>query len=153
VVGSLSGVARRQLRALEEHGCAAVPVVAGTPGEALGAARAALAGGECATLHSAEDRNAADAGAVVGALAEAVAALSEERLFNALVLTGGETAVGVARRLGAVGIRLAGEVEPGIPVGTLIGPRPYGVVTKAGAFGEAGTLVGAVETLLTGWEG
>ena len=153
VVGSLSAVARKQLSALEEHGCAAVPVVAGTPGEALGAARAALAGGECAALHSAEDRAASDAGAVVGGLAEAVAALSEEGLFDALVLTGGETAVGVARRLGAVGIRLAGEVEPGIPVGTLIGPRPYGVVTKAGAFGEAGTLVGAVETLLTGWEG
>jgi D-threonate/D-erythronate kinase len=153
VVGSLSAVARRQLRALEEHGCVAVPVIAARSGEALGAARAALAGGECATLHSAEDREAAHAGAVVGALAEAVAALSEEGLFDALVLTGGETAVGVARRLGAVGIRLAGEVEPGIPVGTLIGPRPYGVVTKAGAFGEAGTLVGAVQTLLTGWEG
>jgi uncharacterized protein YgbK (DUF1537 family) len=153
VVGSLSGVARRQLHALEERGCVAVPVVAGSPGEALGAARAALAGGACAALHSAEDRDASDAGAVVGALAEAVAALSEEGRFDALVLTGGETAVGVARRLGAVGIRLAGEVEPGIPVGTLIGPRPYGVVTKAGAFGEAGTLVGAVETLLTGWEG
>jgi D-threonate/D-erythronate kinase len=152
VVGSLSGVARAQLRALEEHGCAAVPVAAGTPGEALGAARAALAGGACVALHSAEDRAASDAGAVVGGLAEAVAALSEEGLFDALVLTGGETAVGVARRLGAVGIRLAGEVEPGIPVGTLIGPKPYGVVTKAGAFGEAGTLVGAVETLLTGWE-
>jgi uncharacterized protein YgbK (DUF1537 family) len=153
VVGSLSGVARRQLQALEEHGWAAVPVVAGRPGEALEAARAALAGGACAALHSAEDRDASDAGAVVGTLAEAAAALSEEGLFDALVLTGGETAVGVARRLGAVGVRLAGEVEPGIPVGTLIGPRPYGVVTKAGAFGEAGTLVGAVETLLTGWEG
>ena len=153
VIGSLSAVARKQLSALEEHGCAAVPVVAGTPGEALGAARAALVGGACVALHSAEDRAASDAGAVVGGLAEAVTALSEEGLFDALVLTGGETAVGVARRLGAVGIRLAGEVEPGIPVGTLIGPRPYGVVTKAGAFGEAGTLVGAVETLLTGWEG
>ena len=153
VVGSLSGVARRQLQALEEHGWAAVPVVAGRPGEALEAARAALAGGACAALHSAEDRDASDAGAVVGTLAEAAAALSEEGLFDALVLTGGETAVGVARRLGAVGVRLAGEVEPGIPVGTLIGPRPYGVVTKAGAFGEAGTLVGAVETLLMGWEG
>jgi uncharacterized protein YgbK (DUF1537 family) len=99
-----------------------------------------------------EDRDTSDAGAVVGVLAEIVAALSEEGLFDALVLTGGETAVGVARRLGAVGVRLEGEVEPGIPVGTLIGQRPYGVVTKAGAFGEAGTLVGAVETLLNGWE-
>ena len=83
-------------------------------------------------------------------LAGVVGALSEENLFDALVLTGGDTAVGVARRLGAVGVRLEGEVEPGIPVGTLIGPKPYRVVTKAGAFGEPGTLVKAVETLLEG---
>ncbi|HEX4992036.1 MAG TPA: nucleotide-binding domain containing protein, partial [Rubrobacteraceae bacterium] len=92
-------------------------------------------------------------GAVVGVLSGVVEALSEEGLFDSLVLTGGETAVGVARRLGAVGIRLEGELEPGIPVGRLIGPRPYGVITKAGAFGEAGTLVAAAETLLKGREG
>jgi uncharacterized protein YgbK (DUF1537 family) len=39
-------------------------------------------------------------------------------------------------------------VEPGIPVGTLIGPNPYPVVTKAGAFGEPDTLVKVVEKLL-----
>ncbi len=99
-------------------------------------------------VHSTPDRDASGAGSFVGALAEVAAGLSGEGLFDALVLTGGETAVGVARRLGAVGIRLEGEVEPGIPVGSLIGPRPYRVVTKAGAFGEPGTLVRAVERLL-----
>jgi uncharacterized protein YgbK (DUF1537 family) len=101
-------------------------------------------------LRSADDRTSSDAGDVVEALAEVASALSGEGLFDALVLTGGDTAVGVARRLGAVGIRLEGEVEPGIPVGTLIGPSLYRVVTKAGAFGEPGTLVKAVETLLDG---
>jgi uncharacterized protein YgbK (DUF1537 family) len=48
------------------------------------------------------------------------------------------------------GIRLEGEVEPGVPVGSLIGPRTYRVVTKAGGFGDAGTLLRAVETLLKG---
>jgi uncharacterized protein YgbK (DUF1537 family) len=149
VVGSLSGVARGQLRSLEEHGCAAVPV-SGADREALGKVREALSGGACAALHSAEDRISSGAGDVVEALADVVDILSEENLFDALVLTGGDTAVGVARRLGAVGVRLEGEVEPGIPVGTLIGPKPYRVVTKAGAFGEPGTLVKAVETLLEG---
>jgi D-threonate/D-erythronate kinase len=149
VVGSLSGVARGQLRSLEEHGCAAVPVRgSGADGEALGRAREALSGGACVALCSADDRTSSDAGDVVGALAEVAGALAGEGLFDALVLTGGDTAVGVARRLGAVGVRLEGEVEPGIPVGTLIGPSPYQVVTKAGAFGEPGTLVNAVETLL-----
>ena len=130
--------------------CQAVAVGgrSGTVEEALGPARAALSGGGCAAVHSAEERGASDAGEIVGALAEVVAALSEEGFFDALVLTGGETAVGVARRLGAVGIRLEGEVEPGIPVGSLIGPGAYRVVTKAGAFGEQDTLIRAVKTLL-----
>jgi D-threonate/D-erythronate kinase len=153
VVGSLSGVARKQLRSLEEHGCAAAPVTLDRSGEALGLVRKALSRRTCAVLHSVEERDASDAGAAVGVLSGVVDALSEEGLFDALVLTGGETAVGVARRLGAIGIRLEGELEPGIPVGRLIGPRPYGVITKAGAFGEAGTLVGAVETLLKEREG
>jgi uncharacterized protein YgbK (DUF1537 family) len=151
VVGSLSGVAREQLRSLEERGYALVPVAGRTGAEEpLEPARAALAGGACAALCSSGERGSHDAGAVVAALAEVVAALSEEGLFDALVLTGGDTAVAVSRRLGAGGIRLQGEVEAGIPVGTLIGPEPYRVVTKAGAFGERGTLVRVVETLLEG---
>jgi D-threonate/D-erythronate kinase len=156
VVGSLSAVSRGQLRTLaEECGCAAVPVAAGRSGaveQALGAVRAALSKSTCAAVHSTEDRNASGAGSFVEVLAEVVVGLSKEDLFDALVLTGGDTAVGVARRLGAVGIRLEGEVEPGVPVGTLIGPSPYRVVTKAGAFGETGTLVRAVERLLTSGE-
>ena len=152
VVGSLSGVSRGQLRTLAgKRGCAAVPVAGGSGAveEALGTARAALSKGACAALHSAEVRDPSEAaGPVVGSLAEVVAGLSEEGLFDALVLTGGETAVGVARRLGAAGIRLEGEVEPGIPVGSLLGPAPYRVVTKAGGFGGPDTLVRVVEELL-----
>ena len=151
VVGSLSGVARGQLRSLSEgYGCRAVPV-AGKPGaveEVLGLAREALVEGECVAVHSAEERDLSGAGgSVVGGLAEVAAGLSEEGIIDALVLTGGETAVGVGRRLGAIGIRLEGEVEPGIPVGTLIGPSPYRVVTKAGAFGGPDTLIRVVEKL------
>ena len=151
VVGSLSRVARGQLRSLaEEYGCETVPVNgrSGTVQEALGAARAALSGSACAAVCSTDDRDASGAGSFAEALAEVVAGLSEEGLFDALVLTGGETAVGVARRLGAVGVRLEGEVEQGIPTGTLIGPSPYRVVTKAGGFGEPDTLVRVVKGLL-----
>jgi hypothetical protein len=132
-----------------EYGCETVPVGRfGVDEGVLGAARAALSGSPCAAVHPAEDRDASGAGSFVGALAEAVTGLSESGRFDALMLTGGETAVGVARRLGAAGIRLEGEVEPGIPVGSLIGPKPYRVVTKAGAFGEPDTLLRAVEMLL-----
>ena len=155
-VGSLSGVAREQVRRLvEEYGEMAIPVGGGAETdavqEAVGAARVALAGGTCAVVHSPEERGPSSE-SVLGSLAEVVANLSEEGLFEGLVLTGGATAVGVARRLGASGIRLEGEVESGVPVGVLIGPRPYPVVTKAGGFGGPDTLVGAVEALAYGGE-
>jgi uncharacterized protein YgbK (DUF1537 family) len=150
VVGSLSGVAREQVRRLvEEYGEVGVPVGGGEPNavqKAVEAAREALAGGTCAVVHSPEDR-VASSESVLGSLAELAWRLSEEGLFEGLVLTGGATAVGVARRLGDSGIRLEGEVETGVPMGTMIGLRPYPVITKAGGFGGPDTLVGAVEAL------
>ncbi|HJQ28319.1 MAG TPA: nucleotide-binding domain containing protein, partial [Rubrobacter sp.] len=134
---------------VEEYGEVAVPVSSGGSGAvggAVGAAREALAGGGCAVVHSPEQRSASGA-PVLKQLAEVAARLSEEGRFDGLVLTGGSTAVKVSRRLGASGIRLKGEVETGIPFGTLIGPGPYPVVTKAGGFGGPDTLVRAVEAL------
>ena len=154
VVGSLNRASRRQLgRIIERYGEVAVPVgpgSAGTVGEVVAAAREALSGGVCVAVHSSGRASSRARGQVMKSLAGAAAALSKEGLFDALVLTGGSTAVAVSRRLGASGIRLAGEVEAGVPVGTLIGPSPYTVVTKAGGFGGADTLVGAVESLLKG---
>jgi uncharacterized protein YgbK (DUF1537 family) len=150
VVGSLSGVAREQVRRLvEAFGAVDVPVdgkESNAVHKAIGAARKALGGGTCAVVRSTEER-VASSESVLWELAEVVALLSEEGLFEGLVLTGGATAVGVARRLGAAGIRLEGEVEAGIPMGALIGPRPYPMVTKAGGFGKPDTLVGAVVAL------
>ena len=149
VVGSLSGVAREQVRRLvEEYGDVSVEA-AGE--DAVAAAQEALSGGTCAIVHTPEKKDASG-GSVLEVLGEVVARLSEERLFGGLVLTGGATAVGVARRLGATGIKLEGEVEAGVPVGVLIGPRPYPVVTKAGGFGGPDTLVGAVQALAQGGE-
>jgi D-threonate/D-erythronate kinase len=148
VVGSLSGVAREQVRRLvEEYGD--VSVEAGGD-DAVAAARGALSGGTC-VVHSPEEQYASGE-AVVRTLAGVVGRLSEERLFGGLIMTGGATAVGVARRLGAAGIELEGEVEAGVPVGALIGPNPYPVVTKAGGFGGPDTLVGAVQALAQGGE-
>jgi D-threonate/D-erythronate kinase len=149
VVGSLSGIAREQVRRLVEvYGDVSVEA-AGK--DAVVAAGEVLSGGTCAVVHSPEERNASGE-AVIGTLAGVVGRLSEERLFGGLIMTGGATAVGVARRLGATGIKLEGEVEAGVPVGALIGPNPYPVVTKAGGFGGQDTLVGAVQALSQGGE-
>ena len=154
VVGSLNAASRGQLDALvERYGDVAVPVgpgSAGTVGEVVDTARNILSGGSCAVVHSSGRASSSARGQVMRALAGAAAALAGEGLFDGLVLTGGSTAVSVSRALGASGIRLAGELEAGVPVGALIGPSPYTVVTKAGGFGKPDTLVGAVESLLKG---
>ena len=150
IVGSLSSVAREQVqRLVGEYGRVAFGVEVGGAGaleRTIIAVRDALAGQTCAVVHSPEERSASGE-SVLRSLAGVAARLSEEECFQGLVLTGGATAVGLARRLGAAGIRLEGEVEAGVPMGALIGPRPYPVVTKAGGFGGPDTLVGAVEAL------
>ena len=157
VVGSVSGVARGQLRRLtEEYGEVSHSVRADGADavkEAVEEARRALDEGPCAVLHSPEERGEkGSSGKFVKALTEAVEILAQDDAFDALVLTGGSTAMGVSRVLGASGIRLDGEVEAGVPVGAMIGPHPCRVVTKAGAFGTEDTLVQAVKTLLQSGE-
>lgn len=59
-----------------------------------------------------------------------------------LLCTGGETARAVLHTAGISGIRLAGEVEPGVPLGTGEGGHSrIPIITKAGAFGDPETLV------------
>ena len=60
--------------------------------------------------------------------------------IGALFVTGGETALALLDALGATGIRLIEEVEPGVPLGLTRGAFTVPVVTKAGAFGNAETL-------------
>lgn len=153
VVGSLSGVAREQVRRLVgEYGEVAVELGgAGALGKTVAAARAALAERTCAVVHSPAGKRHPRT-PILGPLAEVAALLSRGGCFEGLVLTGGSTAVGVARRLGASGIWLTGEVESGVPMGALIGPNSYPVVTKAGGFGGPDTLVRAVEELAQGAE-
>jgi uncharacterized protein YgbK (DUF1537 family) len=66
---------------------------------------------------------------------------------DGLILTGGDTAKAVCHRLGAVGAKLLDEVEPGIPLGRLLGSSKLPVITKAGGFGNRQSLVGALRRL------
>jgi uncharacterized protein YgbK (DUF1537 family) len=67
------------------------------------------------------------------------AAESAERI-GGLIATGGDIARAVLGALGAGGLHLLGEVEPGVPIGIADAKRPVPVVTKAGAFGTPPTL-------------
>ena len=86
-------------------------------------------------------------------LAEVVLRLTVRSAPGGLILTGGDVASAVCERLGATAIRLRGEVEPGMPWGTLEGGAAPGacLITKAGGFGDDLTLLSALSWL--GWQG
>jgi uncharacterized protein YgbK (DUF1537 family) len=60
---------------------------------------------------------------------------------GALVLTGGDTARAVLQTIGVTGLRVWGEVEPGVPFSVAMGAWERPVITKAGGFGDASTLL------------
>jgi D-threonate/D-erythronate kinase len=69
---------------------------------------------------------------------------------GALVATGGETARAILDAWGINRLRLAGEVEPGLPYSITAGwDREILVLTKAGGFGTPGTLLHCREFLET----
>jgi uncharacterized protein YgbK (DUF1537 family) len=104
-------------------------------------ARLGTRGGRALAAAPPGDRS--DRAALVRDLAEAARREVERARPRTLLLTGGETAYSVCRALGADGVALGGEAEPGLAVGVLLGGPWDGltVVTKAGGFGDADTLV------------
>ncbi|GLK56664.1 hypothetical protein GCM10008170_26830 [Methylopila capsulata] len=148
VVGSLAAVSRAGARRLAASGAVVHAPV--TP-EALlrnPAARAAFGGRAAAALEAGQDvlveivmgdaPDLAIGAALVDALADALAPAADR--MGAFVATGGETAAALLSRFGVNGIRLLDELEPGVAYGLALGRLVVPVVTKAGAFGDDGTL-------------
>ncbi|NRF93729.1 four-carbon acid sugar kinase family protein [Paenibacillus frigoriresistens] len=84
---------------------------------------------------------------ISAALGETVDRLLEQFDLSGIVMTGGDTAVQVCQQLGAERLELIGEVETGVPIGRLKGPKELYVVTKAGSFGTDGVLIRSVDML------
>jgi uncharacterized protein YgbK (DUF1537 family) len=121
-----------------------VLVVAGSPAEATRRQLERLPAGVAVLRTPAAF--ARDQGEAASGLAEEVGRATRPEL---LVLTGGETARRVCERLAVRGVRLLGEVQPGMPFGHLRGGVWDGVlvVTKAGGFGGPDALLDAVRLL------
>ncbi len=84
----------------------------------------------------------AGAGDLLNRVAATVERAVESTSPPALVVTGGETAQILFRRLAAEAIDVTGEVLPGIPNGLVsIGSKTVPIVTKSGGFGAAGDLI------------
>ena len=149
VVGSASPVARAQAAHVIASGTAHVPVPVGesvVPGSTAEIERLLRSGRDViVTLEGTTD----GPGHPMMQLGELLA--SSAPLVGALIVTGGETATSVLRAWNTLGLRLAGEIEPGVPVSVSIAPRPIPVVTKAGSFGGPETLTFARTRLSARW--
>lgn len=71
-------------------------------------------------------------------LGEITEKLIKQSKISGLFLTGGDTAIGIIKKLGVSGASIKQELMTGIPLMTLNGGKNHGlnVITKAGAFGE-----------------
>ena len=68
-------------------------------------------------------------------------------ILGGVFITGGDTLIKIAKRLGVEGMSISKEVLPAIPMGRFISPKyqHINIVTKAGGFGSAN----AFETIVT----
>ncbi len=161
ICGSLNPVNKAQLEQLGRRGLAAVIILRdedadSTPHleETLKPALEALARKQtvalCLRLEQ-RIRSRSHLQRLQQALQSAAGRLLDAGALGATILVGGDTALKVYEQCGARGIRIHGDVEPGIPWGRWIGGRLDGLplATKAGGFGNPDTLC-EIALFLTG---
>lgn len=145
VVGSYSGPARSQIDELVRRGAEHVELRHRHDGEQAATDQITSAPGDVVLTPDlgipVDKGNALDVAADLAATVRRNAAD-----FGALVLTGGETARAVLDALGIDTVHVHGTVEPGVVLSSHPDHRPV-LVTKAGAFGDAGTLARTVRAL------
>jgi uncharacterized protein YgbK (DUF1537 family) len=144
VAGSRSTTLERQVQAARERGVVVVrpgldwlECADFQPGELVITLAEPLQRGQAAILTTAGlPDSTLGAVQVATRLAEVAGQLVESGLVGGLVLTGGDTALAVCRRLGASLIGLGGEPVPGVASGVLLDGACSGlpVVTRAGGF-------------------
>ncbi|WP_137992905.1 four-carbon acid sugar kinase family protein [Streptomyces vilmorinianum] len=137
VVGSAHPATRRQLDRLRTRADVDAADAADDPAAAVDALRRSPA--LTLAVHTPDARRASP-GSLTSDLAVAVRELAATGAVDGLVLTGGETAVAVLEALGATGIDLFDEPEPGVARGVLLSPPRIPVLIKAGGFGDEGAL-------------
>ncbi|HET7826367.1 MAG TPA: four-carbon acid sugar kinase family protein [Anaeromyxobacter sp.] len=157
LVGSRSGVSRDQARALAS--AAGVVALALDP-EALLAGEgdprwparevaAAISAGRDLLLTLSDRPVPVERGPVLAAVVAGLVAPHLPRCAG-VVATGGDVARALLGAVGAHGVHLAAEVEPGVPLGFTDTAPPLRLVTKAGGFGSPGALVKARDAIRGG---
>ncbi|MEM1508080.1 MAG: four-carbon acid sugar kinase family protein [Candidatus Bathyarchaeia archaeon] len=90
--------------------------------------------------------------AISDVLGEVATQVSGEFKAAGIIVVGGDTAIRVMKHIRACGVRVCGEVMPGIPYGVVLGGGFDGglVITKAGGFGREDAILRAIEGLKKG---
>jgi uncharacterized protein YgbK (DUF1537 family) len=150
VVGSASGASHMQFDALAQAAdisCLVIPpsdlrsnAGPSQPGAHIQVLNDALASGsDAAVIIEDKEINFLEGPELAATLAKLIAPCLSR--VGGLVVTGGETARAILVRAGISGLRMQGEIEPGVPVGLSIGEVAIPIITKAGAFGDRTTLI------------
>ena len=67
--------------------------------------------------------------------------------IGGMISTGGETTHALLSAFKSTGLHIVREIQPGIPLSVTLGARTFPIITKAGAFGTAQTLVYCYDAL------
>jgi D-threonate/D-erythronate kinase len=147
VCGSLHPTSRRQSDEVARRFGPSISVTITDLGGVTSAATRDLDAGGVALIRTIDERT--NPTETAAAVARAVRVIFEQSPLDALVVAGGDTARMICQKLGAHGIRIRGQIQPGVPHGRLVGGIAHErkIVTKAGGFGDEHTLVAAVEFL------
>ena len=146
-IGSRAEQSARQVTALARQ--PGVELVAAPNGEVQGDALL-RSSAQALILRATAAANGAegDAEHVARMLASAAVHVLRGRAVEALVATGGDTAVAILEALGRRALQVMGDLLPGIPYCRLdVDGRRLWLVTKAGGFGASDTLIEIVERL------
>ena len=151
VVGSLSDVARRQVACLEAsagtrvHRLGAADLRDRPAGDANPAPWALAIGAELSLgldpvlcIEAGDNADPAEGPLLARHLGRHLATALDSAA--GLVLTGGETARAMLAQLGITRLQVLDEVEPGVVLSGSVCGRGRTIATKAGAFGDAGSL-------------
>jgi uncharacterized protein YgbK (DUF1537 family) len=140
VVGTTNPATRRQLAELRTRADVQGVTVNVDPGPTIETLRGQTA--PILTLETPDERHPPQtARALARSQAAVVQALAEDHTVDALIITGGETATTVLQALGAIGMDVVDEPEPGVVRGSLIGRVSFPVLIKAGGFGDDALLL------------
>lgn len=84
---------------------------------------------------------------IVHMMGEISARLLRAKLFQGVVMTGGDTAKKICEHWRVTGFQLYDELEVGVPISTFIGVKGLFAITKAGGFGQEDVLIHSIEKL------